>query len=61
MDLINRQDAIDAIEHYIDEVRNIPMGTAFKEGVKDGYYRTTSIIKRLPSAERRGRMDKKCR
>ena len=52
-DLINRQAAIDVIEHYIGEVRNIPMGTAFKEGVKDGYCRIRSIIMSLPSAERK--------
>ena len=48
-DLISRQDAIDAIDHYIGEVKNIPKGTAFKEGVKDGYCRIRSIIMSLPS------------
>jgi len=50
-DLISRQDAIDAIDYYLGEVKNIPMGTAFKEGVKDGYCRTISIIKALPPAK----------
>ena len=52
-DLINRQDAIDAIDYYLGEVKNIPMGTAFKEGVKDGYCRIRSIIMSLPPAERK--------
>lgn len=51
-DLIRRQDAIDAIDHYIDEVETIPMGIAFTEGVKDGYCRIRSIIMSLPSAQR---------
>ncbi len=50
-DLIRRQDAVDAIDHYLDEVKNIPMGTAFKEGVKDGYCRIRGIIMSLPSAQ----------
>lgn len=50
-DLINRQDAIDAINHYLGEVKNISMGTAFKEGVKDGYCRIRSIIMSLPSTD----------
>lgn len=51
-DLIKRSDAIDAIDHYLGEVKNIPMGTAFKEGVKDGYCRIQSIIMSLPSAQK---------
>lgn len=50
-ELIRKQDAIDAIDHYLDEVKNIPMGTAFKEGVKDGYCRIRSMVMLLPSAE----------
>lgn len=50
-DIINRQDAIDAIDHYIDEVETIPMGIAFTEGVKDGYCRIRSIIMSLPSTD----------
>ena len=50
-DLISRQDAIDAIDYYLGEVKNIPMGTAFKEGVKDGYCRIRSIIMSLPPAD----------
>ena len=50
-DLIRRQDAIDAIDHYLGEVKSIQMGTAFKEGVKDGYCRIRSIIMSLPSAQ----------
>ena len=49
-DLIRRQDAIDAINSYIQ--KQIPIGTAsFQDGVVDGYARCVSILKRLPSAQ----------
>lgn len=49
-DLISRESVVDAIEHYINEIYKIPMGTVFKNGVLDGYCRIRSIVNGLPSA-----------
>lgn len=49
-DLISRQEAIDAIEHYL---KHPPKNYSelFVQGMDDAYYRTLSILRAFPSAQ----------
>lgn len=48
-DLINRQDAIDLVEH---RMKHNPMKSVqFIQGLQDGYLRVISDLNRLPSAD----------
>lgn len=53
MDLISRQDAIDAIDARLDQLKatRLPTTGSFNDGILDGYFRIRSDISTLPSAE----------